>query len=126
MNSREPNARWEQKDEYNLRKTDPGNDPDLQILVEDNWEDEDKEQRVYWCAICHGKLDYLKNMDMWCCSACVEYYDQKIQDVPIKNISDSKVRVSAELQHYPTYDEGDIYSPFIEAINPRGRRRYTK
>lgn len=57
-------------------------------------------------------------MGMWYCSACVEYYDTNIQDVPIKNISESKVRVSAELEHYPTYEENDIYSPFIEAINP--------
>ncbi|MGH9983826.1 MAG: hypothetical protein ACRD8W_07715 [Nitrososphaeraceae archaeon] len=104
--------------QHYLRQDNPSNDPDIQILAEYNLEEENKEERQYWCAICQSKLDYIKNMDMWYCSACVQYYDTKIQDVPIKDLSESKVRVSAELQHYPTYGENDIYSPFIEAINP--------
>lgn len=113
------NPGWKQQDERYLNRHDNASaDPDIQLLTEDNLEEENKEERQYWCAICQSKLDYIKNMDMWYCSACVQYYDTKIQDVPIKDLSDSKVRVSAELQHYPTYDEGDIYSPFIEAINP--------
>ena len=116
---RETNQGWKQTDEWYLDKFDNASaDPDIQILTEDQLEDEDKELREYWCAICHGKLDYLKQMDMWHCSACVEYYDTKIQDVPIKDISESKVRTFTELSHYPTYDEADMYLPFIQGINP--------
>jgi len=115
-----PNAGWKLEDRHYLHKYDNAQgDPDIQILTEDNLEEENKEERQYWCAICQSKLDYIKNTDMWYCSACVSYYDTHIQDVPIKNINDSKVRVSAELQHYPTYEEQDIHSPFIEAINPK-------
>ncbi|MFY9965282.1 MAG: hypothetical protein WAK50_06045 [Nitrososphaeraceae archaeon] len=51
-------------------------------------------------------------------SACVQYYDTTIQDVPIKNVKDSKVRTFPELDHYPTYEENDIWLPFVEGINP--------
>lgn len=85
------NQGWKQVDEWYLNKYDNAQvDPDIQILTEDNYEDENKELREYYCAVCHGKLDFIKNMDMWYCEACVQYYDTKIQDVPIKNINDSK------------------------------------
>lgn len=116
---REVNQGWKQTDEWYLNQYDnPSNDPDIQVIPEDNLEESDPALREYWCAICKSKLDYLQNMEMWYCSACVQYYDTKIQDVPIKNINDSKVGVYAELEHYPTYDESDIYLPFVEGINP--------
>ena len=48
----------------------------------------------------------------------MEYYDTKIQDVPVKDIKDSRVKTYPELSHYPTYEENDIFTPFIEGINP--------
>lgn len=50
MKNQEPNAGWKQADEYNLKRQDPSNDPDIQILTEEDYENEDKEQREYWCA----------------------------------------------------------------------------
>ena len=76
---REVNQGFSQQDQHYLRKfDDTASNPELQILSEDNLEDENKELRDYWCAICQSKLDYLKNMDMWYCSACVSYYDTHI------------------------------------------------
>lgn len=116
---REVNQGWKQADECYLNQYDnPSNDPDIQLLTEDSLEEENKEEREYFCAICQSKLDYLKHMDMWYCEACVQYYDTKIQDVPIKNISDSKVRVSAELEHYHQTDDEDIFMPFVQGIDP--------
>lgn len=116
------NQGWKQTDEWYLSKYDNAQaDPDIQILTEDNYEDDNKELREYYCAICHGKLDFLKNMDMWYCEACVQYYDTKIQDVPIKNINDSRVKTYAELEHYHQLDDEDIYVPFVQGVDP-GRR----
>ncbi|MGH9983261.1 MAG: hypothetical protein ACRD8W_04805 [Nitrososphaeraceae archaeon] len=115
---REVNQGWKQTDVWYLNRHDNTQaDPDIQILTEDNLEDENKELREYWCAIRKSKLDYIKNMDMWYCSACVQYYDTKIQDVPIKDLSESKVRTYTELDHYPPYEENDIYLPFVEGVN---------
>jgi len=128
MNKRDnerPNAGWKLEDRHYLHKHDNAQaDLNIQILTEEDWEEEDKELREYWCSICHGKLDYLKQMDMWHCSACVEYYDQKIQDVPIKDLRESKVRTYAELEHYHQSDEDDIFVPFIEGINPDEQEDY--
>ncbi|HYZ59956.1 MAG TPA: hypothetical protein VE544_09905 [Nitrososphaeraceae archaeon] len=100
------NQGWKQVDEWYLNKYDNAQaDPDIQILTEDNYEDENKELREYYCAICHGKLDFIKNMDMWYCEACVQYYDTKIQDVPIKNINDSRVKMYADLERYHQLDD---------------------
>jgi hypothetical protein len=116
---REINQGWEQTDEWYLNQYDnPNNDPDIQIFDEGNFEDEDKEEREYFCTICKSKLDYLKNMDMWYCEACVQYYDTKIQDIPIKNIKDSRVKTYAELEHYHQLDDDDIFLPFVQGINP--------
>ena len=116
---REVNQGWKQQDEHYLRKFDnAAADPDISILTEDNLEEENKEERQYWCAICQSKLDYVKNMDMWYCEACFSYYDTHIQDVPIKNIKDSRVGVYAELEHYHQLDDEDIYLPFVQGIDP--------
>ena len=116
---REVNQGWKQADEWYLNGYDNASaDPDIQILTEDNLEESDPELRQYWCAICKSKLDYLKHMDMWYCNACVEYYDTKIQDVPIKNINDSRVKTYAELEHYHQLDDDDTYLPFVQGVNP--------
>ena len=55
---------------------------------------------------------------MWYCSACVQHYDTNIQDVPLKNIKDSRVETYPELQQYPTSEEDDIWLPSVQGINP--------
>jgi hypothetical protein len=112
-----PNAGWKLEDKHYLNKTDPSNDPDIQLLTEEDWE-EDKEQRQYWCAVCKSRLDFLKETGtMWRCNECMEYYDTSIQDVPIKDIKESRVEAYPELDHYPTAEEDDVWVPFIERIN---------
>jgi hypothetical protein len=75
MRDNQVNQGWKQTDEWYLHRFDnPSNDPEIQVITEDNWEDENKELREYFCTICKSRLDYLKSMDMWYCEACVEYY----------------------------------------------------
>jgi ribosomal protein L37AE/L43A len=95
-NNNRPNQGWKLEDQWYLNKYDNAQaDPDVQILTDDQLEDENKEHREYWCAICKSRLDYVKNLDMWYCSACVQHYDTNIQDVPLNNIKDSKVRMQS-------------------------------
>jgi len=54
---------------------------------------------------------------MWYCQDCVQYYDTTIQDIPLKNIKDSRVGTYPELQHYPTAEEDDIWLPFVHGIS---------
>jgi len=120
-----PNAGWSQQDKHYLRKTDPSNDPAIQILTEEDLEDEEPEQRQYFCALCKSRLDFLKETGtMWRCNECMEYYDTSIQDVPVKDLRESKVKTYTELSHYPTAEEDDIFVPFIEGINPDQEEDY--
>jgi ribosomal protein L37AE/L43A len=98
-----PNAGWKLEDRHYLHKYDNAQaDPKLQILTEEDLEEEEPEQRQYWCAICKSRLDFLKETGtMWRCNECMEYYDTSIQDVPVKDLRESKVRTYTELQHYP-------------------------
>jgi ribosomal protein L37AE/L43A len=115
-----PNAGWKLEDRHYLHRYDNAQaDPELQILTEEDWEDENLGQRQYWCAICKSRLDFLKETGtMWRCNECMEYYDTKIQDVPVKSIKDSRVKTYPELSRYPTEEEDDVFTPFIEGINP--------
>lgn len=113
------NQGWKQADQWFLNRHDNKHEPELQILTEEDWENGDKEQRDYFCAICKSKLDFLKDTEtIWICSNCSQVYDTKIQDAPIKDMSESKVRTYTELSHYPTYEENDIYMPFVQGIDP--------
>jgi len=72
---------------------------DIQILTEEDYEEEDPEQRHYFCALCKSRLDFLKETGtMWRCNECMEYYNTSIQDVPVKDLIESKVRT------YTDYD----------------------
>jgi len=98
---------------------------DIQILTEEDYEEEDPEQRHYFCALCKSRLDFLKETGtMWRCNECMEYYNTSIQDVPVKDLIESKVRTFPELDHYPTAEEDDIWLPFIESINPDQEEDY--
>lgn len=90
--------------------------PKTQIFSMEEIEGE-PEDRDYFCAMCKGKLDFVKNLEMWNCSMCSEFYDTKIQDVPVKNTNQFKATPWFELQHYPTTDEDDIEAPFVESID---------
>lgn len=58
--------------------------PDIQILDDDNYEDENLEQRQYFCALCKARLDFLKETGtIWRCNECMQYYDTSIQDAPV-------------------------------------------
>ena len=125
-NNKEVNPGWKHEDQHYLSKeVDPSNDPAIQILTEEDWEDDNLEQRQYWCAICKSRLEFLKETGtMWRCNECMEYYDTKIQDVPVKSIKDSRVKTYPELSRYPTYEEDDVFTPFIEGINPDQEEDY--
>lgn len=47
-------------------------------------DEEEPEQRQYFCASCKSRLDYHKYLDIWICSECYQQYDSKIQDRHIK------------------------------------------
>lgn len=108
---------FKERDSYQLREWhNPLSNPPVQIWSYEDLEPE-PEERVYHCAICKTKLDYIKNIEMWNCSECMQYYDTKIQDVPIKNINEFRVTPWSELQHYPTVDMDDPELPFAEGID---------
>jgi len=116
-NNKEVNPGWKHEDQHYLRKTDPSSDPSIQILTEEDLEEEDPEQRHYFCALCKARLDFLKETGtIWRCNECMEYYDISIQDVPVKDISESKVRTYTELTHYATYDINDPNMIFVEGV----------
>ena len=43
-------------------------------------------------------------------------YDTSIQDVPVKDVSESKVKTYTELTHYATYDINDPNMVFVEGV----------
>jgi hypothetical protein len=89
----------------------------VQIWSYEEFESEEPEEREYFCAICKGPLSYQIKLEVWKCDECQEFYDTKIQDVPVKNINQFKATPWFELQHYPTSDEDDIELPFAEGID---------
>jgi hypothetical protein len=67
--------------------------------------------------MCKCPLNYLKGSEtIWECSSCFQFYDTRIQDTPLKNITEPELRPFADLMHYPTADSENV--PFFEAINP--------
>ena len=82
--------------------------------------EEEPEERTYGCAVCKSRLAYLTNTDtIWRCDNCLSYYDTKIQDRPIKNNSEFKLR--SHHNPYPTFDDGDPNIVFVEGVNPDQR-----
>jgi ribosomal protein L37AE/L43A len=121
-NNKEVNPGWKHEDQHYLSKEA---DPELQVFSEEDWEDVEPEQQHYFCALCKSRLDFLKETGtMWRCNECMEYYNTSIQDVPVKDLRESKVKTYTELSHYPTYEEDDMFTPFIEGINPDREEDY--
>ena len=70
---------------------------------------------TYWCAICKSKLVYLTHTDtIWKCDNCLQYYDTKIQDRPVKDKSEFKLKSYHD--PYRQFDEDDPNIVFVEGI----------
>jgi hypothetical protein len=118
-NNNKPIQGFSQQDRNYLRQFDNAQaDPELQILTEEDFEEEEPEQRQYFCAICKSRLDYLEgSKTIWRCNECTEYYDTNNQDVPLKDISELRVKTYPELSYYQTWDEEDPNMVFMEQID---------
>jgi ribosomal protein L37AE/L43A len=116
MKSNEVRTGFRYQDEVYLRKYDNAvADPDIQIFYKED-DQEEPELKQYWCAICQGKLTYMKPTDtIWKCDNCQETYDTKIQDRPITNKRAFKITPHHEINRYPKLDDIDI--PFLNSIN---------
>jgi hypothetical protein len=80
-------------------------------------EEEDPDDRIYYCAMCKGVLDYDKHLEAHLCKSYVQYYDTtNIQDTPLKDIKDFQLAPYSQLQNYPVFDENDPNMPFVEGI----------
>jgi len=63
--------------------------PKTQIWSAEELEEEDPDDRIYYCAMCKGVLDYDKHLEAHLCKSYVQYYDTtNIQDTPLKDIKD--------------------------------------
>src|SRR5918996_3889960 len=88
-----------------VMRREPAHTSRLQTFILEDLE-EDPEERTYWCAICKSKLIYLTNTEtIWKCDNCLQYYDIKIQDRPIKDKSEFKLRSFHD--PYRQFDEDD-------------------
>lgn len=78
---------------------------------------EDPTKEEFFCAMCRGILDYDKHLEAYACKSCVQYYDvQNLQDTPLKDINDFQLVPYSDHRHYPTFDENDPMTPFVENI----------
>src|ERR687891_1306937 len=76
----------------------------------------------YWCTICKSKLVYLNHTNtIWRCDNCLSYYDTKIQDRPVKDKSEFKLRSYHD--PYTQFDEDDPNIVFVEGINIEAREQ---
>lgn len=92
--------------------------PDIQLFTAEEDNDEEPEVRKYFCAVCKSRLDYLKDTEtIWRCNECMQYYDTKIQDVPIANNNKFRITPHYEINRYPKFDDEDINIPFVKAID---------
>ncbi|MFY9965188.1 MAG: hypothetical protein WBL44_05275 [Nitrososphaeraceae archaeon] len=94
------------------------NNPRIQIINDAALEPAEPANRSYWCVTCKGELDYIKKMQAWHCTECMEYYDTQLtQDSVIKDPRDFKLTPYSELQYYPTMDANDMHTTFFESID---------
>jgi hypothetical protein len=46
---------------------------------------------------------------MWICSECLQQYGLNIQDIPLKDINEPRVKTyHTELKRYPAWDENNV------------------
>ena len=82
--------------------------------------EEEPEERTYWCAICKSKLVYLNHIDtILKCDNCLQYYDTKIQDRPVKGKSEFKLKSYHD--PYRQFDEDDLNIVFVEGLEIESR-----
>lgn len=82
-------------------------------------EEEEPEERTYFCAVDESRLDYHKHLDIWICSECYQQYDTRIQDKPIKNKDGFELH--AHHNPYQQFDQDDPNFTFVEGINIKER-----
>ena len=88
--------------------------PRLQTFTLEDLE-EDPEERTYWCAIYKSELVCLTHTEtIWKCDNCLQYYDTKIQDRPVKDKSEFKLKSYHD--PYRQFDEDDPNIVFVEGI----------
>ena len=88
--------------------------PRLQTFILEDLEEDPPKERTYRCAIC--KLVYLTNTEtIWRCDNCLSYYDTKIQDRPVKDKSEFKLKSYHD--PYKQFDEDDLNMLFVEGID---------
>jgi hypothetical protein len=106
------------QDQHYLRHHDNAKaDPEVQLFIAEDLEGEEPELRKYYCASCKSRLDYHNYLKVWICSECFEQYDTNIQDVPLKDTKELRVKTYPELSYYQTWDEEDPNTVFIESID---------
>ena len=66
--------------------------------------------------MCKSLLSYDKRLEAYHCSSCVQWYDLRLQDTPLKNIKDFQLVPYGEQRHYPEFDQNDPMTAFIENI----------
>jgi hypothetical protein len=89
--------------------------PRTQIFSSEEIIEEPEKQR-FWCAMCKGILDYNKHLEAYECKSCVQWYDLRLQDTPLKDIKDFQLIPYNAQRHYPVFDENDSNTPFVESI----------
>lgn len=108
-----------------IHKNQLDNTPKTQILAYSEDDDQEPEEKTYWCAICKSRLVYLNHSDtVWRCDNCMTYYDTKIQDTPTRDKSDFKLR--AHHNPYQQFDENDTNVVYVKGINPDQDEQHEK
>ena len=107
------NQGWNPRDIYHVTAR---NDPEIQIFTREEEEDEDPRERKYYCALCGTKLQWLQGTPEWMCNHCGHTLDTSLQDIPIKDPNQDRVKVYQELDNSPVFDDHDPMLPFAEGI----------
>lgn len=102
------------RDEHELVKASRS-DPQVQMFTEEDLEDE--EINTFYCSLCKCKLEWLIGPGEYFCGECGVTYDPRIQDKPLVDTKDFKVRTYPEFEYYQVYDDKDIKAAFMEGVD---------
>jgi hypothetical protein len=86
--------------------------PKLQIFSDEEII-EDPIKAEFFCAMYKALLSYDKRLEAYHCSSCVQWYDLRLQDIPLK---DFQLVPYGEQRHYAEFDANDPMQPFVENI----------
>ena len=109
-----PDAGWNTRDIYHVTAR---NNPEIQIFTAEEEEEENPLDRKYYCALCGTKLQWLQGTPEWLCTKCGHTLDTSLQDVPIKDPNQDRVKVYQELDNTPVFDDHDFMTPFAQGID---------